>query len=82
MEIPDLFIGSVQVMLLTLGLTQAIKIWFSLEGKLANMLACLMGLMLAIVAQLVTDGIPENVNTWIIVIVLGLVYGLAASGFY
>lgn len=81
-NLPELFIGSIPVILLTLAFTQAFKEWFKLEGSKATILSFVMGTVLAILSQYVSADLPADVKAWIIVGVTGLAYGLGAAGFY
>ena len=82
MELPELFIGAIPTVLLTLAFVQAFKEWFNLEGKAATGLSFGVGTVLAVLAQYVEGALPPDVNGWIILVVTGLAYGLAAAGFY
>jgi hypothetical protein len=81
-QLPELFIGSIPVILLTVAFTQALKEWFSLAGKAATGASFAVGTVLAILSQYVSVGLPVGVAGWITVIVTGLAYGLGAAGFY
>ena len=81
-NLPELFIGAIPVLLLTLAFTQAFKEWFSLEGKAATGLSFAVGTGLAVLSQYVSGAIPVDIAGWIVVVVTGLAYGLGAAGFY
>ena len=81
-QLPELFIGTIPIVLLTLAFVQAFKEWLELEGRVATALSFVIGTVLAVLAQYVNGSLPPDVNGWIILIVTGLAYGLAAAGFY
>ena len=81
-QLPELFIGSISVLLLTVAFTQAFKEWFSLEGKAATGTSFAVGTVLAVLSQYVSGVLPVDVAGWIVVGITGLAYGLGAAGFY
>ena len=81
-NLPELFIGAIPVLLLTLAFTQAFKEWFSLAGKAVTGLSFVVGTVLAVLSQYVSGVLPVDVAGWIVLVVTGLAYGLGAAGFY
>ena len=81
-QLPELFIGTISVLLLTVAFTQAFKEWFSLEGKAATGTSFAVGTVLAVLSQYVSGVLPVDVAGWIVVGITGLAYGLGAAGFY
>ena len=81
-NLPELFIGAIPIVLLTLAFTQAFKEWFSLEGKAVTALSFGVGTVLAVLSQYVSANLPVDAAGWIVAVVTGLAYGLGAAGFY
>ena len=82
MPLPDLSLGGIAVIALTLSSVQALKEWFSLEGKLVTVLSFVVGGIYAGLALAVNAGYLANLEPLIQIAVGALVFGLNAAGFY
>lgn len=82
MPLPDLSLGGIGVVALTLSSVQAIKEWFGLEGKPVTILSFVVGGIYAGLALTVQAGYFANLEPVIQIVVGALVFGLNAAGFY
>ena len=81
LSIPELTIGAVPVLLLVMALVQVIKIVFKLEDHRAvPLIAIGLGVLFAAGIQLST--MFPSFGEWYVMIVAGIVVGLAAVGAY
>ena len=79
---PSVFVvAGVPLITLVFGLVEFFKSVFSMEGKPVTVLSACLGVVTAVAFQLKT-GIPVDYAAWLEVVVVGLAFGLAASGFY
>jgi hypothetical protein len=76
-----LIVAGVPLMALVFGLVEFLKDVFALEGKKVTLISAVLGLALSIPYQL-SQAIPTDFSGWFGVGVIGLAFGLAASGFY
>jgi hypothetical protein len=76
-----LIVAGVPLMALVFGLVEFLKDVFSLEGKKVTLLSAVLGLVLSVPYQL-SQAIPTNYTGWFTIGVVGVAFGLAASGFY
>lgn len=76
-----LIVAGVPLIALVFGLVEFFKSVFDLEGKKVTLLSAALGLVLSVPYQL-TQAIPTDFPGWFSVVVIGLAFGLAASGFY
>jgi hypothetical protein len=76
-----LIVAGVPLMALVFGLVEFLKDVFSLEGKKVTILSGALGLVLSVPYQL-SQAVPVDFAGWFSVGVIGLAFGLAASGFY
>ncbi len=82
MPLPDLSLGGIGVVVLTLSTVQAIKEWFSLEGKIVTIVSFVVGGAYAGLALAVQAGFFASLEPIIQIVVGALVFGLNAAGFY
>jgi hypothetical protein len=82
MPLPDLSLGGIGVVALTLSTVQAIKEWFSLEGKIVTIVSFVVGGLYAGLALAVQAGFFATLDPIIQIAVGALVFGLNAAGFY
>lgn len=79
-QIVELVIGGIPVAFVIFLIVEEIKA-YGVEGKILRALSLLIGLVFAIAAQL-ADGLPTDYAGWLGVVIVGLIYGLMASGGY
>lgn len=76
-----LIVAGVPLMALVFGLVEFLKDVLSLEGKKVTLISAALGLILSVPYQL-SQAIPVDFAGWFSVVVIGVAFGLAASGFY
>jgi len=79
-SLPEFAIAGIPLIVVILMLVEEIKAW-GLQGKILRAVSMLIGLLFAGVYQLAT-AMPTTLMAWLVVIVVGLLYGIAASGTY
>lgn len=79
--IPQFVIAGIPLILIVFGLVEEIKAW-GLTGKALRGVALALGVLFALGYQLALEGLPVDPAGWFTAIVIGLVYGLTASGAY
>jgi hypothetical protein len=80
---PDLAIGSVVAIALTLGIVQAVKESLNLSGTHVKLLSIGVGFVIGAIAIALEQGmISDSLKPWILLIVGALAFGLSASGYY
>lgn len=80
-SLPEFVVAGVPLVVLVFALVEEVKAW-GVQGKILRAIALLFGVILAVVYQLASAGIPTDLMGWLTLVVIGLVYGLAASGGY
>ena len=78
----DIVFNGVSLMALTFGLVEIIKSWFSIGGKVVTGISMGIGILLNVGYNLSVEGLPTEASGWFSMIIGGLAFGLAASGFY
>lgn len=79
--IPQFVIAGIPLILIVFALVEEFKAW-GLGGKILRAVALLLGLVLAFGYQVAVIGVPADPAAWFTAVVVGLVYGLTASGAY
>ena len=80
MNLNDLLIGGLSIVALVIGLVEACKKNFGIEGKWAFILALIFGVVLSVLAEIAVQ-VPAA-SVWIVRVVQGLGAALAATGWY
>lgn len=80
--LPDLTLGGIGVVALTLSTVQAIKDWFSLEGNVVTIVSFLVGGAYAAFALAIDAGYFADLVPIVQIAIGALVFGLNAAGFY
>jgi len=78
--LPEFVIGGIPLIVVILMLVEEIKAW-GLEGKILRIVSMALGVLFAVAYQLAI-AMPVSVMEWLTVVVVGLLYGIAASGTY
>jgi hypothetical protein len=78
--LPAFVIGGIPLIAIILMLVEEIKAW-GLQGKILRVVSMLIGLFFAVAYQLAVE-MPVTFMAWLVVIAVGLLYGIAASGTY
>jgi hypothetical protein len=79
--LPEFVVAGIPLVLLVFALVEEIKA-YGLTGKILRLVSLLVGLVVAMGYQLAIQGVPVGFAGWFTVIVVGLLYGLTASGGY
>lgn len=77
----QLALAGVNLLVLVFGLVEFFKSLFNLSGKAVTLLSAGMGLVLALIYQVVPL-LPDAYEQWINILITSITVGLAASGFY
>lgn len=78
--LPAFVIGGIPLIVIILMLVEEIKAW-GLQGMVLRIVSMLIGMGFAVAYQLAVE-VPVTFMAWLVVIVVGLLYGIAASGTY
>ncbi len=83
MDFPNLAIGSVAAVALTLGIVQAVKEMLGWDGKRVKLLSIAVGTTIGAVAIALNEGlIPDPYIPYILLFFGAIAFGLSASGYY
>lgn len=78
-----MYIGDIAIIPLTLATVEGVKSILGTKGKTNQLIAVLVGIILAIASQVVTEQlVSADVALWIEIITKSLSYGLAAIGLF
>ncbi len=82
-DFPNLAIGSVAAVALTLGIVQAIKESFNWDGTRVKVLSIVVGTVIGAIAIALSEGlIPDPYVPYILLVFGSIAFGLSASGYY
>lgn len=79
--VPQFVVAGIPLIVLVFALVEEIKSW-GLTGKILKAVSLVLGVLFAVAYQLSFFGVPAVASEWFTVVVVGLLYGLAASGGY
>lgn len=79
--LPSYVVAGIPLIVLIIALVEEAKVW-GLAGKGLRVVALVLGLVFSLAYQLAMLGIPVTLAEWFTAVVVGLLYGLAASGGY
>lgn len=83
MDFPNLAIGSVAAVALTLGIVQAVKEMLGWDGRRVKLLSITVGTTIgAIAIAFNQEMFSESIEPYILLIFGALAFGLSASGYY
>ncbi len=83
MDFPNLAIGSVAAVALTLGIVQAVKETLNWDGRRVKLLSIAVGTTIGAIAIAFNQGMfSESIEPYILLIFGALAFGLSASGYY
>jgi hypothetical protein len=80
MTLPEFVIAGIPLGVVIIALVEEIKMW-GLTGNILRAISILLGLGFSIVYQLATK-VPVTLMEWLVVVVVGILYGIGASGGY
>lgn len=78
--LPEFVIAGIPLIVVILMLVEEIKAW-GLQGKVLRVVSMLLGVLFASAYQLAV-AVPTTAMGWMVLVVVGLLYGIAASGTY
>ena len=81
MDFANYAIAGVPLILIVFAIVEELKA-YGLAGKVLRLASLLVGFFLTLALQISVAGMPASFNGWYTVIVVGLLYGLTASGAY
>ena len=79
-NLPEFVIAGIPLIVVIFALVEEVKAW-GVTGKVLRAVALALGVILAVLYQLAL-AIPADLMGWLTVVVVGLIYGLSASGAY
>lgn len=79
-NLPTFVVAGIPLIVIIIALVEESKSW-GLSGRWLRGLAMLLGLLFAFAFQLAT-AMPATAMEWLTVVVVGLAYGLSATGSY
>ena len=79
-ELPNFVFAGVPLIIIIFALVEEVKA-YGVEGKILRLVSLLIGFLMAFLVQLV-EGMPVDVAGWVTLAVVGVIYGLTASGAY
>lgn len=74
-------VHGVPLIAIVFALVEEVKAW-GVQGKILRGVALLVGFGLALLYQVAMQGVPVGLSGWFLVVIVGLFYGLTASGAY
>ena len=80
-ELPQFVVAGVPLILIVFAIVEEIKA-YGLSGNILRVCSLLVGFLLAFFVALATDGMPAELGGWVTLVIVGIVYGLTASGAY
>lgn len=81
MDFGTFAIAGIPLIIVVFAIVEEIKV-YGLTGKVLRGVSLLVGVVLALAYQLTMVGLPGDSGGWFTTIVVGLLYGLTASGAY
>lgn len=79
--VPQFLVAGIPLIFVVFALVEEVKAW-GLTGKILRAVALILGLAFALSYQVAVEGVPADGAGWFTVVVVGLFYGLTASGAY
>jgi hypothetical protein len=79
-NVPELLIAGIPIIFIVFGIVEEVKAW-GVDGNILRVVSLLVGFGLAVLAQ-IQAGLPTDLGGWIVTVIVGLIYGLTASGAY
>jgi len=80
MSLPEFAVQGIPLIAVILLLVEEVKAW-GVSGNILRVVSMLIGVAFAIAYQLALK-LPVTAMEWLVLIVVGLLYGIAASGGY
>ncbi len=79
-QLPEFVFAGIPLILIVFAIVEEIKA-YGVEGKILRVVSLLVGFGMAFLVQL-SAGLPVDLTGWITLALVGVVYGLTASGAY
>ena len=81
MDFANYAIAGVPLILIVFAIVEELKA-YGLTGKILRLASLLVGFILTLALQISIGGTPIGFGSWFTVVIVGLIYGLTASGAY
>lgn len=78
--LPEFVIAGIPLIVIVFGIVEEIKAW-GVTGSILRIVSLVLGVVFAVLFQL-AKALPVDLMGWLVVVVVGLAYGLTASGAY
>lgn len=79
-QLPEFVFAGIPLILIVMAIVEEIKA-YGVTGKILRFVSILVGFALALLLQL-TEGLPADFAAWVGIVLVGIIYGLTASGAY
>ncbi len=79
-QLPEFVFAGIPLIIIVMAIVEEIKA-YGVGGNILRVVSLLVGFGLAVLVQMV-EGLPADVGGWITLSVVGVIYGLTASGAY
>lgn len=79
-QLPEFVFAGIPLIVIIFALVEEIKA-YGVSGKILRVISLLIGFCLAVGMQLIS-GLPIDVGGWVTIAMVGVIYGLTASGAY
>jgi len=79
--IPQFVVAGIPLIIVVFAIVEEIKA-YGLTGKILRLVSLIVGVVLALAYQLTVVGLPVDAAGWFTTVIVGLLYGLTASGAY
>jgi len=80
MSLPEFAISGIPLIVIIIALVEEVKAW-GVQGKVLRVVSMAIGVAFAVVYQVAVK-VPADLMGWLVVVGIGLLYGIAASGSY
>lgn len=78
--LPEFVFAGIPLIIIVFAIVEEIKA-YGVTGKILRVVSLLVGFTLAFLVQLV-EGLPVDIGGWVTLAIVGVIYGLTASGAY
>jgi len=78
-ELPQFIVAGIPLIIIVFAIVEEVKA-YGVTGKILRLVSLLVGFFMAFLFQLATGDLPTDVAGWVTLVVVGIVYGLTASG--
>lgn len=79
--LPEFVFAGIPLIIIVFAIVEEIKA-YGVSGNILRVVSLLVGFSLAFLVQLSQSGLPADLTGWITLALVGVIYGLTASGAY